>query len=936
MKYYVKFLCLIFLSSLSVITISAQQNNRVSVLSDLPQFKRFHHIGKENGLSHTTAWHIIKDSHGFIWIATFDGLNRYDGYEIKVFKHDADDLQSLSSNFIKYIFEDKYGFLWVGTTNGFNKYNPETDKFTRYLFDQGVSETTANIIFEDSKGRLWIGSWHGDLYLFDRETEILTPYRPPEKLGRILRITEDNNGILWIGCDGSLTKFDPDKSIFLNYTNDSSDPDSLSHNKVIDIKIDRNNQFWIATVGGGINKFNPVSGKFTHYRHDSDDMNSLSSDAVMVLEEDTPGVFWVGTFGGGLNKFDTVTGEFIRYQPNSESSSIHDNRIPWLFKDDCETLWIGTFGNGVSFTNPYSFKFNLYKSIVGEEQSLSSNEVWGVTQDLENNIWIATWNGLDKFDIRKEKFSHYKNIPHNQQSLGSNQIQDIILDDKGILWIATWKNGLDRLDPETGIFKHYYPDPSKSEPLSEIQALEQDQFGNIWIGSFGGGLTCFNPVKEQFTNYQYDPDEIHSLKSNIILVIYKDRSDSLWIGTNTGISRFERSGDYFKNFNHQQLKGQQINTIYESENGILWIGAINGLHSYNRKDEIIETFTVKDGLSSNMVYGILEDSLGNLWLSTAEGISVFNQKSEKIINYSVESGLQNSDYISGSVYKTPGGEMFFGGKNGLNSLLPEMITDNPYIPPVALTDFMLHNSTVEIGKESPLKKTVGFSDLLTLTHKQNVFAFRFASLDYISPENNNYAYKMEGFDKDWLFTDFSDRQAKYTNLDAGKYIFRVKASNSDGVWNEEGVSVDVLIKPSWRESGWFKFLSISAVLLIIHFFIKWKVNDVETKKKKLELKVFERTSELVKRTEELEQSREKEHELAEERELSIIELQNALTEIKTLKGILPICSHCKKIRDDKGYWNQLEAYIREHSDAEFSHSLCEECAKKYYPEYYSN
>ena len=837
----------LFLFSPSAPPAHAQSDDAPSAFERLPQFAKFRQLGVEQGLSHGTAWHLMKDRRGYVWIATFDGLNRYDGYEVTVYKHDPDDPHSLATSSLKHVFEDNAGLIWISTKNGFNKFNPQTGRFTRYAFDADVSDKSVGVIFEDTKMRLWIGSWHGTLYQFDRAAEKLIPYRPEAgewAQGRILRIAEDKAGMLWIaGADG-LTRFNTETKTFKRFAHDSKNTNSLSHNTVHDIKIDDLGILWLATVGGGINRFDPATEQFTHYRHNPTDPRSLSSDAVLTLAEDEPGVFWAGTFGGGLNRFDSKTGQSIRYRSNQLPYSLSDNRIPWLFKDEHGALWIGTFGGGLNMANPFNSKFALYQHIPGEAQSLSHNEVTAIRQDQSQNFWIGTFDGLDKYDPQTGSFTHYRHDPKNPNSLSDNQVQDIHIDDRGIIWLATWKGGLNRFDPKTEQFTHYLPDPNNPAPLRALHSIAQDASGHIWIGAFGGGVTRFDPGTEQFTHYRNDPDDPYSLGNWLVKSLYVDRSNVLWIGTTSGLNSFDVETGRFNRHTDEMFAGNLVNTIYESEARIFWIGADNGLYKFHPEDGTLATYTTKHGLPSQYITGILEDTPGNLWISTAKGLSRFNPDTEIFKNFDRESGLQEKEFVYKSAYETRDGQMFFGGRNGLNAFYPEMIGDNPHPPPVVLTDFKIFNQPVEVGENSPLQKVIDAADELTLSYEQNVFSFTFAALDYVSPDKNQYTYKMEGFDKDWVFTDSRNRKVKYTNLDAGAYTFRVKASNGDGVWNEEGTSIKITITPPWWETAWFRGSVLVLMLGLVYGGFRWRTYGIEQRNRALEIQVAEHTAEL--------------------------------------------------------------------------------------------
>ena len=807
---------------------------------------RFKHLGVEQGLSNSTVWYILKDSHGYIWIATFDGLNRYDGYEVTIYKNNPDNPKSLSSNMIRGIFEDQNGIIWIGTEEAFNKFDRETEQFTRYSFGPTILENTVSEIYEDTTGRLWIGSWHGTLYQFDRLTEKLIPASIDMKFGRIDNLVEDQNGILWIADNESLTGFNPEAQTFKRYTHEPNNPNSLSHKRIIHIEIDNEGIMWLSTVGGGLNRFDPKTEQFTHYHHDISDPQSLSSDAVVEVLEDEHGIFWVATFGGGLNKFDSKTNQFIRYQPNPYLlDSLGDHRISSLFKDESNTLWVGTFGDGVNLYNPLNLKFTLYQNIPGDLQSLSHNEVWDMQQDQSNALWIGTLHGLDKFDQKTRIFTRYQKEPDNQNSLNDNQIQALHVDSEGIIWIGTWQGGLNRFDPRTEQFTHYVHEPNNPTSLShnEIRDIMEDASGNVWISTFMGGLNRFNRDTEKFTHYQYDPDDPYSLSSDIVFILYIDTSNILWIVAQNGLNRFDAETEQFIRYTDAFDK-RKVYTIYESKNKVFWVGTIGGLSKFNPVTGSFSIYTAKDGLAGENIFGILEDAQGNLWLSTGKGISKFNPTTKTFKNFDSQSGLQTKEFIEGSSYKTHDGQMFFGGRAGLNVFYPNNIRDNPYIPPVVLTNFKIFNQSVNIGEHSPLRKVINATDELTLSYEDKVFTFEFAALNYVSPQKNQYAYKMVGFEQNWVYTDSYNRKAKYTSLEAGTYTFKVKASNNDGKWNEEARSIKIIILPPWWETIWFRGGILILILGMIFISYRWKIKTIKQRNYQLEIQVTKRTNEL--------------------------------------------------------------------------------------------
>ena len=817
-------------------------------LESLPKFARFKHLGTEQGLSNGVVWHLSRDSRGYVWAATFDGLNRYDGYGITVFKHDPDDPHSLNSNMIRHTYEDSAGAIWVSTGNGFNKLDPDTQQFTGYHFDAANVNKTVGVIYEDKKARLWVGSWHRVLYRFNRETETLTPYPLPFEENvddRIFRIAEDGKGRLWIGTATGLFRFDPETEEIKRFLHEPDNPNSLSHSKVHDIKIDAQGILWLATVGGGINRYDPERGEFAHYRHKSDDPHSLSSDAVLTLAEDEPGVYWAGTFGGGLNKIDTRSGRAESYRPNSLPHSLSDARIPTLLKDEVGSLWIGTFGGGMHIANPFNLQFAQYQHIPGDPQSLIHNEVSGIVMDHNNHIWISTSGGLEQYDPKSGTFTHYRHDSQNPNTISSNQLDSgLLIDKRGFIWVPSWKRGVNRLNPEDGTFTRYLPDPANPKPLSELQAIAEDADGNIWLASFGGGVTRFNPDTETFTHFDSDPDDPSTLSNPAALSLHVDSANTLWVGTTNGLNRFDAKTEQFHHFTGTALAEESIYTIYKSSAGVLWVSGAKGLHGFDEQSGEITTYTTKDGLPGTSPWGILEDASGVLWLTVKDRITRFDPVTKSIHNYGPESGVQGKGFAQESAYQAPDGRMFFGGREGLTIFSPESIRENPHPPPIVLTDFKIFNSSVSVGEESLLQKVIAATQELTLSYENNVFSFEFAALDFTAPEKNQYAYMMEGFDKDWVFTDANNRIASYTNLDADTYTFRVKAANSDGVWNEVGRSVVITIIPPWWETIWFRALVILAVLGIIMALFFVQRQNAERRHRELEAMIELRTHEL--------------------------------------------------------------------------------------------
>ena len=521
------------------------------------------------------------------------------------------------------------------------------------------------------------------------------------------------------------------------------------------------------------------------------------------------------------------------------SDSLSDNRIPALFKDAQNTLWVGTFSGGIDTYNPLNSQFALYQNIPGEIQSLSHSEVFWAIKDQSNDIWIGTANGLDNIDTETGGFTHYYHDPENPNSLSDNQINSLYEDDDGIIWIGT-ANGLNRFDPATEQFTHFVNDPNTTAAFAgnDAERIAEDPSGNLWYGSVGGGLSRFDPETEQITRYLHDPEDENSIISNRVMSTYATPDGVLWLGTNVGLNQYDPETDQFVYYPEVSDK-QTVYMVHEDGDGVLWVATRNGLVKFQPDSGEITPYNKKSGLASEIISSILEDAEGNLWLSTIAGISKFNPATETFENFDKQTGLQRKEFIRGA-YQADDGQMFFWGKDGLNAFYPEAFQKNAFVPPVILTDFKVANQSVALGEESTLQQVIDATDAITLPYEDKVIAFQFSALNYVSPEKNQFAYKMEGFEDDWTVIDSSSREAKYTNLDAGDYIFKVKASNNDGVWNEVGKSINITILSPWWETGWFRGALLFLVIGLLYVGYRYRVSTIERQNLQLESQVADK------------------------------------------------------------------------------------------------
>ena len=826
------------------------------------KYLRFAQLSSEDGLSNVQTRSVAQDKQGFMWFGTANGLNRYDGTSIKVYRHDSTDPSSLSNNYIRSLMVDRSGVLWIGTWGGgLNKYDREKDAFIRYQNDPNDPHSLSNnavwAIFEDQDGAIWVGT-HSGLNKFDRENKQFKRYLnnpdDPNSLSHdfVWSILEDSAGVFWIGTESGLNRFDPNTEQFTHYRHDPDDASSLSHNTIRSIYEDRSGILWLSTPKG-LCKFNRDRTQITRFLHDSDNPQTLSNRTVTGVYEDREGRLWVSTWGGGLNRFDRETKTFVHFRSDANDSySLSSDTVVQIYEDQQSHLWLAT-DRGINILDGGGKPFFHYRTISTIPNSLSHNEVRALHADRSGIVWVGTaGGGLFKFDRQTETFTHYKHDPSDPNSLVNNYVRTIYEDREGLIWLGTSGFALNRFDPKTELFTHYPHDVANPNSISKgaIWYIDEDRTGTLWIGTWGGGLNAFDRDSEQFTRYQHDSTDPHTLSNNQVLTILEDRAGELWIGTVRGLNKFNRKTKTFTRYRHDAnnphtLVHDTVATMYEDRTGTLWIGTLGGLDKFDRKNEQFTHYTFENGLPSNTILGILEDEHGQLWISTADGLSRFDPRTDTFRNYNVGDGLQSNTFLGSSAHsKSQSGEMFFGGPNGFNAFYPDQIEDNTHPPPVLITDFQLAHKPVPIGVESVLQKSILKTDNLTLSYLDRVLSFEFAVLNYRSPHQNQYKYRLDGFEKEWNVTNSTRRFGTYTNLDPGDYVFRVIGSNNDGIWNEEGASIRITVTPPWWETMWFRISVAAASIALLFGAYHLRVGTIEARRRELELQVQRRTQEL--------------------------------------------------------------------------------------------
>lgn len=849
--------------------------------SVLKQYKRlkFESLTIKDGLSENTVNCIVKDTAGYMWFGTNNGLNKYNGYEFTVYRNNPKDSLTISSSLITCLFVDSNGTLWVGTRHGgLNTFNPEKNSFTHYKKSEkpgSISHNHIKDITEDKEQNLWIATWGGGLNRFPVRSKRFEHFKhkpddPNSPFSdKVSCVIMDSRGDLWLGSDGkAITNFKEHQRTFTRYVYNSDETGQESNNIGNTIIEDNEGTIWVATEGIGFFRFNKQTGNFDeHYTH-SKNKNSLSNDMILDMYEDKNGVFWITTDGGGLNLFDRFTKTFMCFRQNeSDKYSLNRDAVFHVFEDDRSIKWLGNVQGGVNYHNPLKYKFHHYRHDSHDENSISNNAVIAITQDKQGFIWFGTDNGLNRFSPTTETFQHYFHQPQNSNSLSGNVITTMLEDSEGNFWIGTYTKGLNRFDRKNNRFIRYRHNPNDTKSLGHhnVWCLYEDSKKRLWIGLLGGGLDRFDRNTGTFIHYKHNPQDKKSLSHNKVSVILEDSRNNLWIGTEDGgLNLFNEKKQTFSHFRHNPknqntISNDDIRALFEDSKGRFWVGTEDGgLNQFIYDKQIFTNYRMEDGLPSNSIHDILEDENRYLWISTINGIVRCKPGEDEYQTFDVEDGLQSNQFHYTSCLKSQSGRFYFGGINGFNAFYPDSIKRNPYIPPVVITDFKIFNKSVNYRSENtPIDKPVNYIEEIVLDYQQDMFSFDFVAIGYTNPMKNLYRYKMEGFDRNWIETTADKRTATYTNLNHGEYTFHVIASNNDERWNTSGKSIKIKITPPYWKTLWFKHVTIiGGVLLIIALYLL-RIRNVKKSKRYLEEKVKERTIEITKKNKELNEQKNK-------------------------------------------------------------------------------
>jgi ligand-binding sensor domain-containing protein len=806
--------------------------NSLNLSAQLPDQLFFERILSENvriekGLSQNTVNTMLQDADGFMWFGTWDGLNRYDGYEFLIYNRQ----NGLSNETIRALLQ-RNDTLWVGTEEGLNLLKMSTGEIHKFYHDEGdstsLSSNMINHIFEDHLGTIWISTAEGlSAYrpLQQNFSRVISmDYGNPMRSNFINMTTQDTANNYWIATSYGLVLYEIENQRLTRYFHIPDDLNSLPDNHVNALAFDQQQRMWVGTKAG-LCLYQPLSRNFKIV----DEENGLKPEITTIHIDGDQGL-WLGTNGSGLYYYDFDKETFSHYTHIANRAySISDNRIYSLYSDHYQNLWVGTF-NGLNKLDKRSPKFRLYRSQQEVKNSLANNSVWAFWEEKPGKIWIGTDQGLTVVDKNNNSYEFV--IPRNDEEmdLSQNLVRSIFQDSEGIFWIGFRNKGLSRYDPIKKTFRHFESNPRNPRTLPDnyVTAIKEDSLGRIWIAT-ENGLARLNQNEKDFTVFRHQPNNSRSLPADRLYDLYIDTLGRFWLATASGLAIYNYNTDSFTTIQSNDPKrelyatgGDKLFSITAHKDGSLWMGTRGeGLLRYDPATGKFNRFTEQDGLPNNVTYKALEDSEGIIWITTNWGLSRFNPNDSSFSNYDVTNGLQSNEFNLNAALIASDGEIFIGGMNGYNAFYPEDITVNSTPPPVRITAFkkfnMLQQGNLRDG------------DTIILNYDDNYFAFEFAALDFTNPYKNKYRFILENYNKNWIERDASQRFAEFARVNPGTYNFRLLASNSDGYWNLKGINLIIVILPAWYDTWWFRGLVVLLFIFLLYGLIVIRMNALRKK-----------------------------------------------------------------------------------------------------------
>ncbi len=864
--------CIVFSIVLSFVCLSV-----IDVAAQHPDLK-FDHFNTESGLAHSNAFSVLQDSKGFIWIGTERGLSRFDGRHFKTFKNDPADSTSIYDHFITELVEDDDGIIWIAAREALIRFDPRIEKFTTYLIGRDSSASLTGYIEDllvDRDGNLWVAAYDGGLSKVNTETSTFEHFRHEEGKGgvsgqNVMSLTQDSDGLIWAGLDGGgIDRYNPQTGVFDHLSPEDEGNSALPAEDVNALMTDSTGTVWLGTDVGLI-RYDAATSTFEGFP-----LISSPGKPVMVtdISSGSKGALWLGSHEHGVIRFDTKMRSQRNYEHRiGETEIILNNQVRSVMQDRSGNLWVATI-NSLLKADLHRKPFLVYRHAPNVFTSLSDNAVLGITQDALGDLWVATLNGLNRHDQLTRNFIRYFDNPKDAGSISGNEVWSVFSDSKGSLWTSAFGKGIDRLKPGSHRFTHYvdHPDDSTSFQGNTVFVFYEDSRRRLWMGS-DRGLHLFNPESESFALYAPDTTIAYGVRA-----IQEDQYGEIWVGTEgEGLLAFDPGSSNFTAFPFVKrqangLASVNVLALFRDSDNVLWIGTDRGLNILHRDDDgrptgTYELYLERDGLADNGIVGILEDDAGRIWLSTSNGLTRATKRykrgnSKKAFtltfrNYDYHDGLPSSVFYTGPPLKDADGLFYFGGDKGVTVFDPAEIKDNIYPTEVTISDIQLFNESISVGEEDEegrvlMDVSAPYAKDLALSYRDRLISISFAALHYGAPAKNQFKYRLEGFEETW--NDVGDiQQATYTNLPAGEYTFKVIASNLDGVWNDEGASIRISVKPPYWETTWFKGLAIGTLLLLLVVAYEYGMRSLRQRSLLLEKKVTNRTEVIRKKNLQLE------------------------------------------------------------------------------------
>ncbi|MGB6604578.1 MAG: two-component regulator propeller domain-containing protein, partial [Steroidobacteraceae bacterium] len=786
----------------------------------------FEHLTMRDGLSQSTVEGILQDSQGYLWLATESGLDRYDGNTVRVYHRERGNDHALASDYIWTIAEDAHADLWLATIGGgVARWDRADDQFELFRHDghrpDSLASDAVRTLLVGADGQVWVGTLDRGLDLLDPRTGRARHFRhhdaDPNSLpaDAVFALYRDHFGRIWVGSDGGLSRYDPQSGGFLNYGR-AADGSGLSDTQVRVISEDHTGTLWIGTLHGGLDRLDPASGRITQLRHDPANPRSLSQDRVTAILEDSAQRLWVAT-ADGLNLFDRATQSFVRYGNDPDDpQSLRDSNVMALYQDRGGVLWVGTRAGGVSHWNPNSWEFGHYRSA-----AFHDTQVMSFADDGAGRVWVGTTGaGLVEIDARTGAERHY-GTQTSPARLSDDRVMALLYD-AGTLWVGTMSGGLDQVDLAKGsvrVWRNSAADP-QSLPADGVMSLYRDRRGLIWVGTFGGGVASIEPGSGELTRYPYGTEGANALSDGHASAIAEDARGNLWIGTvGGGLNLLERASGRFYHYRRNDrdptsLSDDAVFALHVDPRGEVWVGTASGgldrVVGGSAAPQAVHFESFASLLPSRVVYGIESDGAGCLWLSTADGLVRVDPLSRAVRVFHEWQGLQGEDFNINAHYRDRDGNLFFGGNDGFNAFAPAAINFSAPPPRVVLT------GVERLNRPVPQQALPRVGRPLALAYADKLITFDFAALDFTSPANNRYQYRLDGFDSGWVDAGELHR-ATYTNLDAGDYVLRVRGANADGIWSTDELHVPLHVAPGPWSSPAARALYVAVGLLLLGY-----------------------------------------------------------------------------------------------------------------------